>query len=79
MLIPSGQAIRVPQISTRIFWGIPGIIPVEISSRFPRGNSGEMKGIFPCGYFRLLSLWNPWRYFRVEISLVLPQKFQNEI
>mgnify|MGYP001802739646 CR=1 FL=1 len=55
------------------------IIPAEISSWFPSGNSGEMNGCFLCGYFRLLSLWNPWGYFHMGISLVLPSKFQNAI
>ena len=71
---PSGGAIPVPQISTRIYGGISGIIPAEISARFPRGNEGEMKGNFLFGYVRLLSLWNPWGYFHVEISLMLPSK-----
>ena len=55
-------------------WEFQGIIPAEISSWFLCGNEGEMKGNFLCGYFRFLSLWNPWGYFRVEISLVLPSK-----
>ena len=67
---PSGRAIHVPRISTQIKGEFQGIIPAEISSLFPCGNLGEMKGNFLCGYFCFLSLWNPWGYFHVEISLI---------
>ena len=73
-LYPSGRDIHVPEISTRIYWEFQGIIPADIISWFPCGNSGEMKGKFLCGYIRLLSLQSPWGYFHVEISLVLPTK-----
>ena len=71
---PAGEPSLSP-IFPRGFTGeFQGITPAEISAWFPRGNEGEMKGNFLRGYFRLLSLWNPWEYFHVEISLVLPSK-----
>ena len=73
-LSPRGRAIHVPQISMRIYGGIPGDHVhrkfLMISLRNRRGNEGE----FSMWIFRLLSLWNPWGYFHVEISLVLPSK-----
>ena len=66
----SGRAINVPQISGRIYGGssmrkLPHDFPAEM-----KGNEWDLL----CGYFRLISLWNPWGYFHVEISLVLPSK-----
>ena len=71
---PAGKPSTSPRFPRGFMGEFKGIIPVEISSWFPCGNSGEMKGNFLCGYFRLLSLWNPWGYFHVEISLVFPWK-----
>ena len=69
---PSGRAIHVLQISARIYGGIPGDHPCRnflmISLLKFRGNEGEFS------MFRLRSMWNPWGYFHVEISLVLPSK-----
>ena len=71
---PAGEPSTSPEFPRGFMGEFQGIIPAEISSWFPCGNEGEMKGNFLCGYFRLLSLWNPWGYFRVEISLMLPSK-----
>ena len=79
IMIPSGQAIHVPQISMRIYGGISGDHPCGNFLKISLQRFREMKGNFLCRYFRLLSLWNPWGYFYVEISLVLPSKFQNAI
>ena len=71
---PAGEPSTSPRFLCRFIAEFQGIIPAEISSWFPCGNSWEIQGNFLCGYFRLLSLWNPWGNFHVEISLVLPSK-----
>ena len=66
---PSGQVIRVPQISTWNYGEFQEIIRVEISSLFPCRNSGEIMENFQCGCFPFFSLENNQGYFRMEISL----------
>ena len=60
---PAGEPSTTPRFPRRFMGEFQGIIPAEISSWLPCGNSGEMKGNFLCGYFCLLSQWNPWGYF----------------
>ena len=76
-VIPAGEPSTSPRFRRGFMGEFQGITPAEISSRFPCGNEEQMKGYFLCGYFQLLSLWNPWGYFRVEISHVLPSKILN--
>ena len=50
----------------------PHDFPAEIQGKWRRTS-------FFCGYFRLLPLWNPWGYFHVEISLLLPSSVSKQI
>ena len=76
---PAGEPSTSPQISTRIFRGIPVDHPCGNLLIISLWKFVGIEGTFRCGYFRRLSLWNPWGYFHVKIALVFPSKFQNAI
>ena len=73
---PSGRAIHVPLISTRIFWGFKGIIHVEISLEVPAKILEKWRGVFyldisasfPCGIPGDISTW--------KFPLRFPQNFK---
>ena len=74
---PSGQAIHVPQISAWNYGGISGDHPrgnfLIISLHKFRRNEGEFFMLI----FPLFSLEIHQGYFRIEISLIFPSKFQS--
>ena len=69
---PAGKPSTSPRFPHGFMGEFQGIIPVEISSSFPCGNSGEIKENILCGYFPLFSLQNHRGYFHMEISLIFP-------